>query len=418
MRTSRTRLLTALLSVTALAGAGLAQAAPATATPVRAGRYIVRTTSSSATTDRVSQLRASGATVKTRYSRVLNGFAGDFTAQQLRKLRADPTVVSVTPDARIHIADTQVSTQGAAARTETGAPWGLDRIDQRATAGDKAYHYDTTGKGVTAFVIDSGVRLTHAEFGGRAVSGYDFVDGDSNANDCTVGPSGHGTHVAGTIGGKTYGVAKQVSIVSLRIFDCSGNGYNSDFIAALDWAVTHQPAGGSVINFSGGGEIDPDGDAAVNRTIEAGIPVVVAAGNETVPACTTSPSRVPAALTVAASDIGDNQAYFTNNGSCVDLFAPGVNILSAGVASNTATATMSGTSMATPHVAGAVARYLQSRPDATPAQVSTAVLGAATRGAVKVTVPTPNLLLYSSTVALSYAPTVRSTTRSAAPAAP
>ena len=348
MTTPRTRAFAALLTFTVLAAAAVTQGLPASAEALEPGRYIVRTSSDAAADQQVGKVRTSGAEVTARYKHVLDGFAGELTAGQLRKLQADPAVVSVTPDVRISIADPDAGSRTAASMSAQAAsvPWGLDRIDQRATAANGTYRYDTTGQGVTAFVIDSGVRLTHADFGGRAVSGYDFVDSDSNASDC----EGHGTHVAGTIGGSTYGVAKQVRLVSLRVFDCAGDGYLSDFLSALDWAVDHKPAGPSVINFSGGGPADSDVDTAVANTVKAGIPVVAAAGNETSAACGVSPARAPSVITVAATNSSDAQASFSNHGSCVDLYAPGQNILSAGNTSNTASTSMSGTSTATPHV--------------------------------------------------------------------
>ena len=372
----------------------MALVTPAQAAP-RLGRYVVRTTSAPAASAQVARLRSSGARITAHYTRVLNGYAGTLTYAQVRALRADPAVRSVTPAVRISVDDVQ-----------TSPPWGLDRIDQRPVAGDGTFSYDTTGSGVTAFVIDSGIRFTHATFGGRAVSGPDFVDDDSDASDC----EGHGTHVAGTIGGATYGVAKRVTLVSLRVFDCEGNGYSDSVIAALDWAVAHKPSGGSVANYSGGGPFDPDTDAAVARTVQAGISVVVAAGNgdrdgNSLDACTSSPGRVPSALTVAASDIDDEQASFSNYGSCVDLFAPGVRVTSAGIASNTATALLTGTSMSAPHVAGAVARLLQGQPTATPAELSASILRNATPGALRLTDPNPNLLLFSTTLGRTYAPT-------------
>jgi subtilisin family serine protease len=256
--------------------------------------------------------------------------------------------------------------------------------------------------------------ISHTEFGGRASHGYDFVGNDSNASDCTNG-TGHGTHVAGTLGGTTYGVAKQVKLVSLRVFDCDGNAYTSDIISALEWVVARKPAGGAVINFSGGGPEDDVTDAAFARTIRAGIPAVVAAGNDSrINACDDSPAGVPAALTVAASDVNDRKASFSSFGSCVDLFAPGVSITSAGIASNTATATMSGTSMAAPHVAGAVAQYLQQQPKASPSQVSAVIVQRATRNKLTQVNQSPNRLLYTSN---SYRPgNVRVVRRGAPPA--
>jgi subtilisin family serine protease len=395
MNRRRARVGTVLLAVGLIADGGLVLVAPATAAAPRVGRYVVRTTSAPAASAQVAKLRSAGVRITAHYTRVLNGYAGTLTAAQVRALRADPAVTSVTPAVRMSVHDIQ-----------TSPPWGLDRIDQRPETGDGTFSYDTTGRGVTAFVIDSGIRFSHSTFGGRAVSGPDFVDDDNDASDC----EGHGTHVAGTLGGSTYGVAKQVRLVSLRVFDCNGSGYSDDVIAAFDWAVAHQPSGRSVVNFSGGGAVDFDTDAAVARTVQAGISVVVAAGNgdrngDPLDACTNSPGRVPSALTVAASDIDDDQASFSNYGSCVDLFAPGVSVTSAGIASNTAREVLTGTSMSAPHVAGAVARLLQAQPGATPAELSASIVRHATPGALRLTDPNPNLLLFSSTLGRTYAPT-------------
>ncbi|MCW2804973.1 MAG: putative family peptidase [Propionibacteriaceae bacterium] len=394
----RSRSFSVLVGLAVLSAGGLGSATTASAEPPPSdgGRYVVRTKSDTATARSVTRLKSAGRSVTVRYSQVLNGFAAELSSAQVRALRSDPTVESVTPDVRISIAAPS-TVDGADARAnaslnQAAPPWGLDRIDQRSKTGDGKYGYDTTGAGVTAFLIDSGVKFSHREFGGRAVSGYDFVDGDTDASDCL----GHGTHVAGTIGGATYGVAKAVKIVSLRVFDCEGSGWGSDFLSALDWAVKHKPAGPSVVNFSGGSGIDAASDQAVAATVAHGIPVVVAAGNEASPACGGSPARAPQAITVAASDINDGRANFSNYGSCVDLFAPGLDVVSAGLDSNTATATMSGTSMATPHVTGAVARFLQSKPTATPAQVNAALAGRATRGVIADPQGSPNLLLFTS----------------------
>lgn len=244
---------------------------------------------------------------------------------------------------------------------------------------------------MTAFVLDTGIRSQHSQFGGRVSSGYDFVDGDRVASDC----NGHGTHVAGTIGGSTYGAAKGVHYVAVRVMNCEGEGWVSDIIAGLDWVVAHRPAGPSLVNLSLGGDAYPALDQAVERTVAAGIPVVVAAGNSGGDACDESPARAPHAITVAATDASDDRPYWSNYGRCIDLFAPGVGIRSASNTSNSSTEVMSGTSMAAPHVTGVVARYLQAYPVATPAQVSTALLSAATRDKVKDTDGSPNRMLYA-----------------------
>jgi subtilisin family serine protease len=368
----------ALILLTAAGTATTAAATPTTA-PDPAQPYIVETDSAGATGGLTADVRKAGGRVENVYSKALDGFSATLSAGQVRELRADDRVRSVTPDVRVH-----------STATQTDPTWGLDRIDQRAVAGNGSYRYDTTGAGVTAFVIDTGIRLSHSQFGGRAASGYDFVDYDTNASDC----AGHGTHVAGTIGGSTYGAAKGVRSVSLRVLDCEGGGYFSDVIDALDWVVAHRPAGPSVVNLSLGGAAFQPIDDAVTRTVAAGVPVVVAAGNDGVDACTQSPARVPAAITVAATDLRDARPWWSNGGPCVDLFAPGVDVRSASNASNTASEVMSGTSMATPHVTGVVARYLQGHPKATPAQVTAALLTATTPQVVEDPMGAPNKLLY------------------------
>lgn len=409
----------ALLTLTLLTATGWAQLTTASAAPLKPGRYIVRMSSDGATERQVDKLESAGTDVDARFSHVVDGFASELTASQLRKLQSDPNVEAVTPDRRISVADVRTrDTTSTRARLTAAAtvPWGLDRIDQRATAGNGAYRYDTTGKGVTAFVVDSGIRLTHNDFGGRAVSGFDFVNGGA-ATDC----EGHGTHVAGTIGGSTYGVAKQVKLVSVRVFDCNGDGYLSDFIDALDWVVAHKPSGPSVVNFSGGGPADSTVDQAVAATIKAGIPVVVAAGNapfggSAERACDVSPARQPAAITVAATNSSDSQASYSNYGTCVDLFAPGSSITSEGISSDTDTAVLSGTSMASPHVAGAVARVLQSHPKYTPAQAAAAMVNNATTHVLNRSSGSPNRLLFITTSAHSrYTPGTVTTHRRAQP---
>ena len=370
----------------AAAAAGLmmlaAAATPAAAAPTPTSstqRYIVETDSSGLVPEVTGDVRRAGGSVRGTYSRALEGFSATLTPHQVRTLRADDRVRSVTPDGRVHSTGTQ-----------TNPTWGLDRIDQRSATRNGTYRYDTTGAGVTAFVVDTGVRLNHSQFGTRGSSGYDFVDHDTNASDC----EGHGTHVAGTIGGSSYGVAKAVALVSLRVLDCGGSGYMSDTIDALDWVIAHEPAGPAVVNLSLGGDPFPLLDAAVTRTVQAGIPVVVSAGNDGVDACGQSPARVPSALTVAATNASDTRPWWSNSGRCVDIFAPGVDVRSASNTSGTASEVMSGTSMASPHVAGVVARYLQRNPKATPTQAASALAGTATTGVVTSPAGSPNRLLH------------------------
>lgn len=369
------------LVLTAGGAATTAQAAPDVPdTTPKVNRYIIETDSTKVTRGVATDVKEDGGKVDNVYAKALSGFSATMTADEARALRADSRVQSVTLDAKVHTTGVQ-----------TNPTWGLDRIDQRARVGNGSYRYDTTGAGVTAFVIDTGTRFGHAQFGGRATSGYDFVDYDSYAGDC----EGHGTHVAGTIGGSTYGAAKSIRVVALRVLDCYGSGYLSDVIDALDWVVANKPSGPSVVNMSLGGSALTVLDEAVDRTVSAGIPVVVAAGNEGASACGGSPARAPRAITVAATNKADARPSWSNAGSCVDIFAPGVDVRSASNNGNTATELMSGTSMAAPHVTGAVARYLQKHPKATPAQVTSALLAASTPRMVSSPMGSPNRLLYA-----------------------
>jgi subtilisin family serine protease len=331
-----------------------------------AGSYIVvlqAAPSGVSTMSRTLMQRYGGQVVDT-YAATLPGFHARMTAGQAARVAADPTVRYVEQDATVDLA------------ASTTVTWGLDRLDQRSLPLSKSYAAPGAA-GVTAYVVDSGIRTTHREFGGRASSGWDFVDGDASANDC----NGHGTHVAGTIGGATSGVARDVRLVGVRVLDCRGKGSYAAIIKGVDWVTAHavQPA---VANMSLGGTTSKALDDAVGRSIAKGITYAVAAGNDHRDACRQSPARAAAAITVGATDATDSRASFSNFGPCLDIFAPGARIVSASNGSDTATKTMSGTSMASPHVAGAAALVLGAHPDWTPAQVRDELVGKAGAGSV------------------------------------
>ena len=325
---------------------------------------------------------AHGASVRFSYTSAIRGFAGHMSAQAAAALARNPNVAYVEQD--------QVVTADG---VQTGATWGLDRIDQTALPLDGSYSYATTARTVTAYIIDTGIRFSHGEFGGRAKTGYDAVDGGA-ADDC----NGHGTHVAGTVGGATYGVAKDVNLIAVRVLDCSGSGSWSGVIAGMDWVAQNRvlPA---VANMSLGGGASTAVDQALQRMIGNGVATAVAAGNgnqagRQQDACASSPARVPEAMTIGATDRTDTKASWSNYGNCVDWFAPGVGITSAWSTSNSATNTISGTSMATPHVTGAAALWLATHATDSPAQVASALAAASTKGIVRNSSTAHNDLLY------------------------
>lgn len=312
------------------------------------------------------------------YQSALRGFVVRADDAALAKLLADPRVAYVEEDGMAQMNPTQA-----------GATWGIDRIDQRALPLDASYTYDVTGAGVHAYIVDSGINTAHSEFAGRVGNGADFIGG--GVNDC----NGHGTHVAGTVAGTTWGVAKSAIVHPVRVFGCSGGSAWSTIIAGIDWVATNRqlPA---VANMSLGGAGNTSVDAAVENLINSGVTVVVAAGNDAGDACAKSPARVRRALTVGSIDIGGSRSSFSNYGTCVDLFAPGGSITSAWYTSNTASAVLSGTSMASPHVAGTAALFLQTNPGAGTGEVVSTVVGKSTLGVVGNAGPaSPNHLLFS-----------------------
>ena len=362
---------------TAVAALSALPFAAQAATPGRApllGRYIV--TLRDATPDSravaVAQVGRLGGRLGFVYSYALKGYSATLPVAAIGKLLGDTRVVAVEPDG-IMRADT----------TQSGATWGIDRTDQRNLPVDGLYHYTATGAGVKAYIIDTGIRFTHTQFGGRAVSGFDAVDGGP-ADDC----NGHGTHVSGTVGGSTYGLAKSVALIAVRVLDCGGSGSTSGVIAGVDWVTgNHLPGQPAVANMSLGGGSNTALDTAVRNSISDGVSYGIAAGNGNVlgmpaDACNTSPARVAEAMTIAASDSSDKAASFSNYGRCVDWFAPGVDITSSWATSDTATNTISGTSMATPHTVGVAALYLQGHATASPAAVRQALFDLTTKAKI------------------------------------
>jgi subtilisin family serine protease len=320
-----------------------------------------------------------GGSVRSTWTAALHGFSAWMSEAQARSLAADPRVSYVQADAEVHALDTQTNPPS----------WGLDRIDQRNLPLDNSYTFTTTASNVHAYIIDTGIRITHTTFGGRATWGHNSVD--TNNTDC----NGHGTHVAGTVGGSQYGVAKGVSLVAVKVLNCSGSGTTAQVADGINWVAANaiHPA---VANMSLGGGADPTLDNAVSAAINSGVTFAIASGNSNADACNFSPARVPSAITVNATDINDARASFSNFGTCTDIFAPGVNITSAWMTDDNATNTISGTSMATPHVTGAAALWLADHPGDTPGQVTAGLVNASTTN--KVTNPgsgSPNRLLFT-----------------------
>jgi subtilisin family serine protease len=348
------------------------------------GRFIVVFKDGTSRGDKRAAMQralAQGAEVRFVYAAALDGFAASLPGKALTGLAHNPQVEYIEADQTV-TADT----------TQTNATWGLDRSDQRYLPLNGTYRYQYTGAGVTAYIIDTGINITHTDFGKRAKYGWDFVDNDATASDC----NGHGTHVAGTVGGSTYGVAKGVTLIAIRVLNCSGSGSTSTVIAGINWVTSHHTAGAkAVANLSLGGNPSTSLDSAVKNSIADGVVYAVAAGNNNSNACNYSPARVANAITVGATTSTDARAWYSNYGTCLDLFAPGSSITSDWKSSNTATAILSGTSMSAAHVTGVAALYLQSH-TATPGQVRNAIVNGASSGVVRSPGGgSPNKLLYA-----------------------
>ena len=323
---------------------------------------------------------AAGGELRFIYEHAVHGFAAALPPAAIAGLSNNPNVSYVEADQPVF-----------AIATQTNATWGLDRIDQRDRPLNGTYVYNADGSGVRAYIIDTGIRGTHVDFGGRVSGGFTSIHDGNGTNDC----NGHGTHVAGTVGGATWGVAKNVALVAVRVLSCSGSGTTSGVIAGVDW-VTANHVKPAVANMSLGGGASSTLDAAVNSAVAAGVTMAVAAGNSNANACNYSPARAASAITVGATTSSDARASYSNLGSCLDIFAPGSSITSAWSTSNTATKRISGTSMASPHVAGVAALYLEGNPGVSPTSVTSAILDNASLNKVSSAGSgSPNRLLYS-----------------------
>jgi subtilisin family serine protease len=385
---------TRIVAVSAITSLALLSAAPAVATPSDSGSvsasYIVQFSPGSDRAAEVSKAKALGMTVTYEYTTALNGMAVKANAGQLRALQSNPNVTLVEADGVVTISDTQPN-----------PPWGLDRSDQRDLPLSATYSYATGASNVTAYIIDTGILAGHSDFGNRVSGGHTAIDDGRGTTDC----NGHGTHVAGTVGGSTYGMAKGVKLVPVRVLGCDGSGAWSGVIAGIDWVAANadKPA---VANMSLGGGKSTSVNSAVAQLVSSGVTTVVAAGNSNANACNSSPASEPTAVTVGATGARtstgaldatklDSRADYSNYGSCLDIFAPGSGVTSAWYTSTTATNTISGTSMASPHVAGAAALYLTANSAASPSAVANALISDSTPN--KVISPgtgSPNRLLF------------------------
>lgn len=361
-----------------------------------AGRYIVvfKANVSNPAAEAASVMRGLGGQVHHVYSHAIKGFAATLPDAALQSIRNHPNVDYVEQDQTVHM--NQVSPQDQ-------ATWGLDRVDQASLPLSSQYYFNYTAKGVNAFIIDTGIRPDHVEFTGRLLPGYNVIADSNGTNDC----NGHGTHVSGTVGGSTWGVAKEVSLIPVRVLNCNGSGTTSGVIAGVDWVAASalRPAVG---NMSLGGGASPSLNSAVAGAVGKGVTMVVAAGNSNADACNYSPAQEPSAITVGATTSGDARASYSNYGTCLDIFGPGSSITSAWNSGATATNTISGTSMATPHIAGVAALALAANPTASPAAVTNFLIANATPNKLSsIGSGSPNLLVYSLASGMPMEPTTQ-----------
>lgn len=375
---------TAAATLSALCVTAVLGAAPAHGATVQKERdYLVTFATGVGNSVGVGTTVKQGGRIKRQFNRAINGALVSLTPNEANALRGAAGILRVEADGPVSILDSQSPTPS----------WGLDRVDQPSLPGDNTYTYASSGSGVTAYVIDTGVYADHGDIAGRVDGGYTAISDGNGSSDC----NGHGTHVSGTIGGTSYGVAKRVTIVPVRVLDCSGSGTWSGVVAGMDWVVNHHQAGvPAVANMSLGGGASATIDDAVQRLVDDGIVVAVAAGNSNLDACNYSPARATSAITVGATSSNDARASYSNFGTCLDVFAPGSAITSSWIGGTNASATISGTSMASPHVAGIAAVMLGQNPTLSVASVTSTLVASATQGVVSSAgVGSPNLMLYS-----------------------
>ncbi|WP_137895817.1 S8 family peptidase [Ramlibacter sp. 2FC] len=365
-----------------------------------AGRYIVvfKAHVANPAATAATLMRGTGGQLHHAYSRAIKGFAATLPDWAVRALRNNPNVDYVEQDQTVSLNETMLTETAV----QDAATWGLDRIDQGDLPLNSQYQYNYTGAGVQAFIIDTGIYAAHSDFDNRVLPGYSAIGSDDGRTDC----NGHGTHVAGTVGSRTWGVAKAVSLIPVRVLNCSGSGSWSGVIDGIEWLIgqatkSPSPLRPAVANMSLGGGASTAVDQAVANAVGAGVTMVVAAGNSSTDACRYSPAREPSAITVGATTKSDARASYSNYGKCLDLFAPGSAITSAWNTGNNATNTISGTSMASPHVAGVAALALAANTEALPADVASFLITNATpdtlvsTGKGAIGKGSPNKLVYS-----------------------